>query len=407
MPLYKYEAFDRKGKKVSGTLEAVSVQSARERVRAKELMPISVISIESQVGSFSIASIFEKSVDSKSKILFTKQLAVLLKSGIPLLQAVELLINQFEGKFRRNLINIKDGLKEGKSLTECLSLYPKVFSKVYVQLVKAGEATGKLENILERLVEYLEKAEETRKKIKSAMSYPLFMIAFSFIVIAVMVVYVIPNVTQAVVQPGKSLPWPTEFLMTVSNFFISNFYILFGSIITFIIGFLYWKSTARGRYLFDKTNLRIPIISYFSKTKAVVQFCKTLGLLLDSGVNLAEALDIVTNIIDNTVLTRSLKSARDKIIKEGKITHYLEETGIFPAIASYMIGTGEKSGELASMLLNVGKDYDIQLGEKTDGLVAKINPVLMGVVGGIIFFIMIAMFLPMFDIMDAMEGFGT
>ncbi|MCK4265059.1 type II secretion system F family protein [Candidatus Babeliales bacterium] len=403
MPLYCYEAFDRVGKKTSGTIEAASAQMAKEVVRSKNLMPISIKSIEAQVSGFTIASLFEKPVDHKSKILFTQQFAVLLRAGVPLLQSIELLVNQFEGRLRRILISVKDDLKGGQSLAASLSKFPKVFSNVYVQLVRAGEATGKLEGVLERLIDYLEKAEALRKRVKKALTYPIFMISFALVVVGVMITYVVPNVSKVMAQPGKPLPGPTQLLVNLSDFFVGNFWILLGSLTLFVLFFLYWKSTPRGKLILDKISLRIPIVSYFSKIKAVVQFSKTLGLLLDSGVNLAEALDIVTNIIDNSVLTKSLDNARDKIIKEGKIAHYLEETKIFPSIASYMIDTGEKSGELAKMLLNVGKDYDVILTDLTDSLVSKINPIMTFVISGFVFFIMLSMFLPMLEMIDVLE----
>ena len=175
---------------------------------------------------------------------------------------------------------------------------------------------------------------------------------------------------------------------------------LFVLFIAIVVGFKYWKSTSAGRRKLDELILKLPMISYFSKTKAVVQFSKTLGMLLESGVNLAEALDIVCNIVTNTVLTGKLKAARDKIIKEGKIAAYLKETGMFPSIASYMISSGEESGKLAEMLLTVGEDYDRELTELADGLTEKINPIMMLVMGVIVTFIVLAIFMPIMQMGD-------
>ena len=170
-----------------------------------------------------------------------------------------------------------------------------------------------------------------------------------------------------------------------------------------ILGFSYWKSTPNGSYKFDEIVLKLPLISYFSKTKAVVQFSQTLGMLLESGVNLSEALDIVCNIIDNKVLTKKLLEAKESIIKEGKISKYLKKTGMFPAIASYMISTGEESGKLSDMLLTVGQDYDTELTEITDSLTAKITPVMTIVMAAIVLFIVLAIFLPTMEMSNIME----
>lgn len=402
MPLYQYESYSRRGNKVTGTVDAASLQMAKEILQGQDLLPISikeVQAIEGQTG-FSFKSLFEKKIDSRSTILFTKQLAVLLKSSVPLLQAIELLTEQFEGGFRRILIRVKDGLKSGQSLAKELARYPKIFTNVYVQLVRAGEASGKLDFILLRLTEYLEKSEETKKNVKKAMSYPIIIMSFAVLVVVGLLVGLVPKLKDMFVQMGKELPLPTRILIAASDFFVNNFILLGAGLIVAIIFFMYWKSTPSGKYKFDSILLRFPLTAYFSKTRAVVQFCKTLGMLLESGVNLSEALDIVCNIVDNSVLVKELSQARDKIIKEGKISKYLRETGIFPNIAIYMISTGEQSGKLGEMLSTVGNDYDKELTELTEGLTAKINPVMTVVMGVIIVFIMASIFLPIMNMAD-------
>jgi len=406
MPLYRYDSFNRRGKKISGTIDAASMQSAKQVLQGQGLMPVKIEEVSSAEQGFSFSGLFEKKINVKTKIIFTKQLAVLLKSGVPLLQAFELLIEQFEGRFKRVLINIKDGLKSGESLGSQLNKYPKIFSNVYVQLVKAGEASGKLYMILNRLVDYLEKEEETRRRIKKAMSYPIFMLMFSSAIVVGLIMFLVPSITDLFAKMGRGveLPGPTLFLKELSDFLVNNFVILSVAIISTFSLFMYWKSTKAGRYKLDELFLRFPLTAYFSKIRAVVQFCKTLGMLLEGGVDLAEALDIVTKIVDNQVLVAKLQKARDKIVKEGKISKYLKETGIFPNIAIYMIQTGEESGQLAQMLLTVGSDYEIELTELTDGLVSKISPVMTIITGMIVAFIVVSVFLPIFELSN-ISGF--
>jgi len=402
MPLYQYDSFSKRGVRVKGTIDASSLQAAKELLRGQGLMPIEVVEVvaeEAAVG-FSIKRLFERPVDVRTKIVFTKQLAVLLRSGVPLLQAMELLVDQFEGRFKRILISIKDGIKAGESLASQLNNYPRVFPNVYVQLVKAGEASGKLDNILERLISYLEKAEETAKRIKKAMTYPIVVLSFAGLVVVGLLTVLVPRITEMFTKMGKELPVSTNILIAMSDFLLNHFIILGTTFIVVVLIFMYWKSTPSGSYKLDELFLKLPVTAYFSRTKAVVQFSKTLGMLLDSGVNLSEALDIVCNIVDNHVLSYKLQEARDKIIKEGKISKYLKQTGIFPPIASYMISTGEQSGKLAEMLLTVGNDYEIELAEITDSLTEKIGPIMTVVMGLIVAFILISIFLPIMEMGD-------
>ncbi len=397
MPLYKYDSFSRRGAKMSGTIDAGTIQGAKEMLRGQGLMPTSIAEVTEGSAGFTFASLFEKKIDLKIVILFTKQLAVLLRSGVPLLQSFDLLLEQFEGKFRRLLINIRDGIKAGEPLAKELGKYPRVFSNVYVQLVRAGEASGKLETILMRLDEYLERSAETQRRVKKAMSYPIMMLSFAAVIVVGLLTVMVPRLMGMFTSMGKSLPLPTKILVAMSD--ALRFHLVSVSIgtVALIALFLYWKSTPNGKSTFDKLLLRFPLTAYFSRTKAVVQLSKTLGMLIESGVNLPEALDIVCKILENSVLTEKLMAARDKIIKEGKIARYLKQTGIFPSMASYMINTGEESGKLGEMLLNVGSEYERELVELTDGLTAKIAPIMTLVMAVIIGFIMAAILLPIMD----------
>lgn len=398
MPLYQYDAFNRRGGRVAGTIDAASSQNAKELLKGQGLMPVKIAEVMGDSGGFSLQSLFENPIELKTVILFTRQLAVLLKSAIPLLQAIELLTEQFDGKFKRILISVKDGLKSGEPLSKELNKYPTVFTNVYVQLVKAGEASGRLDLILDRLSSFLEKTEETKKRIKKAMSYPIMMLSFAALVVIGMLVGMVPKIKGIFSSMGEKLPLPTRMLMVSSDFLLAHYFLLIIGLLVVGVLFKYWKSTASGKYKIDELLLRFPLTAYFSRTKAVVQFSKTLGMLLESGVNLSEALDIVCNIVDNKVLTQKLLSARDKIIKEGKIATYLRETGIFPNIASYMISTGEQSGKLAEMLTTVGNDYDNELTELTDSLTAKISPIMTLVMGVVVGFIVLSIFLPIMSL---------
>ncbi len=403
MPLYRYDSLNRRGVRVAGTVDAPTLQAAKEVLQGQGLLPTTIEEMSVEGAGFSLKGLFERPVEPKMVIVFTKQLSVLLKSAVPLLQALELLVEQFDGKFRRIVINVKDGVKAGESFANQLSKYPKIFTNVYTQLVRAGEASGKLDLILLRLAEELERSEETRKRVKKAMAYPMFLMSFAILIVIGLLTLLVPRLRSVFESTGKELPGMTQFLLNMSDFTIAHLWTMVTMCVVGGIAFAYWRKTPQGKYKLDQLCLHLPIISYFSRTKAVVQFSKTLGMLLESGVNLSEALDIVCNVVDNKLLTERLMQARDNIIKEGKIAKYLKETAIFPNIASYMISTGEQSGKLAQMLLTVGQDYDVELQEIADSLTAKINPIMIVFIAGIVGFIIISVFLPIMSMADIVQ----
>ncbi len=395
MALYSYQSLSKMGKKVSGFLDASSLPDAKTKLSAKGLYVISISATDDYSASKSwLKRLLEGGVTLKDKILFTKQLSVLLGSGIPLLQALELLMEQFEGKMRSIIVTLKDGVKEGLSLADGLKKYPKIFDNIFVQLIRAGEATGKLESILDRLAAFLEKKQALQKKVSGALRYPMIQLVIVSIVVVFLLAFVVPKIAQIFVDAGSRLPFPTRVVLAASNF-LQDHYILLPLIIASITSaFLYWKSTLTGAKTLDKIKLRLPMIKFFSKTSAVVQFSKTLGMLLEGGVSLSEALDIVCNIVSNRVLADQLNEARDKIIKEGKIAEYLKQTGIFPPIAIYLIKTGEQSGDLAKMLLTVGENYEQELSEITDKLTSTMEPIIMALMAVVVGFIVIAIAMP-------------
>ncbi len=403
MALYSYQAFSRDGKKVNGVIDAPSIPALREQLVRQGLFPtiIELAGEKSQTGF--LKRLFQGKIPVKDKILFSKQLAILLKSGVPLLQAIELLTEQFEGQMRTILVRVKDDVKEGTSLADALSKYPNVFEKIYLQLVRAGEATGKLDVILERLTTYLERREALNKKVSGAMQQPIIQLVVALLVVGVLVTKVVPQMAQNFASQKSALPGPTQFILSVSDFVIGHFFFIIVSLISVVVLFKTWKSTKTGARQLDELKLRLPLIKYLSRTNAVVQFSYTLGMLLEGGVHIAEALDIVVSIVDNRVLADALSKARDNIVKEGKIAEYLQQTKIFPPIAIYLIRTGEQTGELATMLLAVADTYEkdyVELIDKLTGLISPLMLVFMAIVVG---FIVLAIAMPM---MKQIENIG-
>jgi type II secretory pathway component PulF len=406
MALYAYEAFSKDGKKIRGTVDAPSADALKEQLARQGLFPTKIeLSGGTSSGGF-LKGLFEKKPTIKDKILFSKQLAILLKSGVPILQSIELLIEQFEGGMKSMLIRIKDDVKEGIALADALAKYPKVFENIYIQLVRAGEATGKLDVILERLTSFLERREAIRKKVKKAMQQPIIQLVVAILVVIVLVVKVVPGMAKNFAAQKQALPGPTAFIMAVSDFLMAHYLFIIITVFALIAGFKFWKSTRSGARLWDQIKLKLPLIKSLSQMNAVVQFSYTLGLLLKGGVNIAEALDIVVNIIDNRVLADALRKARDNIVKEGKIAEYLQQTKMFPPIAIYLIKTGEQTGELDTMLLTVADNYEKEYIELIDKITGLISPIMLTVMAVVVGFIIMAVMMPMLQQMQNIGSIG-
>lgn len=400
MALYFYQAYSKEGKRRSGYIDAPSIAQVKQQLGAQGLYPISITPAGEEQRQSWWQRLFSRGFSTKEKILFTKQLSILLKSGVPLLQSLELLIDQFEGRTRGILIAIKDDIKEGLTFADALKKYPKTFENIYVQLVRAGEASGRLEVILDRLTEYLERREELRKRVSSALTYPIIQLVIACLVVGVLLIFVVPSMQETFATQNKELPITTSILIGISTIVSHYYWIVIPLLVLLYVGLRFWRGTPSGARTIDSIKLKIPYIKYFTKMNAVVQFSQTLGMLTESGVNLSDSLDIVCNIIDNRVLADALREARDKIIKEGKIAQYLKQTGMFPPIAIYLIKTGEETGKLDVMLLTVARNYEEELKELADGMSAKIGPILLVVMALVVGFIIASIALPILEMSD-------
>lgn len=404
MALYVYQALAKDGKRKTGSLDAPSEQAVKEVLARQGLYLVSIELAKEAAQRFSFKQLFETSVTPKEKILFTKQLSVLLKSGIPLLQSLELLTEQFDGHMKRIVIALKDNLKEGGTLAQGLSNYPKIFENIYVQLIRAGEASGKLDFILERLTKYLDRREELRKRIGAAIRPALIQLGIIGLVTVILLAFVMPKLEGMFGGLGRKLPPITRVVVAISRTITSHYIIIIAAAISLGALYIYWSNTRAGKKTLDTIKLKIPVIGYFARTRAVAEFCSTLGMLLEAGVNLAEALDIVCNIVDNQILADTLQEARDKIVKEGKIAQYLKQTKIFPPMAIYLIKTGEETGQLDQMLLLVAQNYESDLTELTDTLTDQLQPFMLIATALIVGVIVMAIALPLMNMSSALTG---
>ena len=402
MPLYKHSSFDKKGSLISGSCDAPSLQSAKESLRTKGYIPVKIEEAIDEKPSI-LASLFQRKVPESEKMLFSRQLGILLAAGIPLLKSIELLTGQFTGPFNRILLQIRDDLKEGTAFSETLKQFPRIFPPFYVQMIATGELSGNLEQIVKRLSEYQEKAEISRKKVDAALRYPLFLLAFTGIVMVGILTSVVPGIASMFTAMNTQLPGPTAFLIALSDLFINYWAVALVLSVGGIIGTSSWYKTEQGRLVIDHALLKFPLTRRIAQTKAVSQFAKTLGILLESGIGLAQGLAVAVNIVENQALKVALATAQDNIIKEGKVAKFLKETHLFPEIATHMISTGEESGHLDKMLIMVGNDYESEYEELVDRLVASLNPAMMLLLGGMVLLVALAIILPTVSMTTALQ----
>jgi type II secretory pathway component PulF len=406
MAFFRYQAFSKDGKHISGVIEASSQQSVREQLLAKKLYVISVILQQNEAVNLNFfEKIFYTGLTLKEKIFFTRQLAILLKSGIAFAEALNLMIDQSPSSMKKMIEKMRDELKEGVSFATVLEYFPRDFPPLYIQLVKAGEASGQMEKILFRLASFLEEEEKFNKSVSEALRGPLIQLTMIFIVAGGLLTFIVPKMADAITSMGnKDLPGITKAVLALSNFLLNHYLVLL------IIGFLsysayaLWQQSKSGRIIIDKIKLKIPMINYFTRTSAIVQFSQTLGLLLESGVNIAEALDIVVQIVSNQILVDALQKARDNIIKQGRVTEYLQRTGLFSPVDIHLIETGEQSGSLDTMLIQVGDYNKDNLKEFSMKMTSLLNPISMVILTAVVGTIIFAVMAPVMNMSSMMGG---
>jgi type II secretory pathway component PulF len=402
MAFFLYQAFSKEGRKVDGAIEAQNIQSAKAELVKKGLYPIFVTLEnlnEKKIGL--IEGFFIPTVSLKDKIFFTKQLVMLLKSGVALTESLNLMVHQTPTYMRSMLEKMRDELKEGESFATVLSYYPKSFSNLYIQLVKAGEASGQMEKVLLRLAIFLEEEAEFNETVNKALQGPLIQLLMVLIVAIGLLTVIVPKLVDVFASMGrKELPLLTTIVIGCSNFIINHYIILAGSILSIILLYTAWSTSTKGKYIIDIFKLKIPMIRYFTRVVSVIQFSQTLGLLLESGVNISEALNIVVQIVDNQVLVNMLKTAKENILKEGRVADYLKKTNLFSLVDIHLINTGEQSGSLDVMLIQVGKYNQDDLRQYSFQLTSILNPMATVLLAVVVGTILIAVMGPIMNMSD-------
>lgn len=396
MPNYQYKAKSGPGQIMEGTMTADSPNAVIAKLSEQGLFPISVEE-ESKVKKG--VSIKSGRIAQRDVSLFTRQLADLLEGGLTLYQALDTLVNQMENKSFANIIgNIRDKVKEGNTLSESMRSYPKLFNLLYISMVLAGETGGMLDSVLQRIADFTEKDQELRSRVRSALTYPLFLGSFGIITIFVLVAFVVPKLTSIFTDFGQALPLPTKILIAASDFVTGWWWVMVIAIVAGIFMFRQQQKSVEGRIVLDKFKLKIPIVGKLIQISELARLSRTLSALFEGGVPVLKAIDIGTNTVLNEAIKRELIKVNEKISKGASIGMSLEEASYFPLFMVNMIKVGEKGGVIEKSLLKVADAYDKEVDRFTRMFTSLLEPIMIISLGLVVGFIVVSMLLPIFNI---------
>jgi type IV pilus assembly protein PilC len=394
MPTFKYVAKDQSSKTISGKLSADSQAAVIDELRKRKLIIISVKEKPTSGISFG-----KKRVKADDLVVFSRQLATMVDAGIPLMQSLDALGEQIQsGEFRQVITSLRDDIEVGSSLSSAFSKHPHVFDGLYINMVKAGESSGMLNIILERIANYLEKAASLKRKIKSAMVYPIMVITMAILITGVLMVKVVPTFKGIFEMLGGDLPKPTQILIMVSDLITKYLLHTIGVIV--IIGFIFSRflRTEGGREKFDRLKLKLPILGQLFRKVAISRFSRTLSTLIQSGVPILASLDIVGKTSGNKVVEKAVENVRSNVREGESIAVPLIKSKVFPPMVTRMIAVGEQTGELEKMLGKISDFYDEQVDAAIASLTSLIEPVIIAFLGVVVGGIVVCLFLPILKI---------
>jgi type IV pilus assembly protein PilC len=404
MATFAYVGRTRSGAVKKGELSAKTRDEAVDQLRKQSVVVTSLE--EKKGGGFNLSKIsLGSGLTDKDLVVFTRQFGTMINAGLPLVQCLEILSTQSENKVLRETIGeVKTQVEAGSTFSDALRRHPKVFDDLYVNLVHAGEVGGLLDTILTRLAKYIEKAMKLKGQIKSAMVYPAAIMGVAVVVISVLMIWVIPIFAKMFIElsGGKvALPGPTQLVIDISNAFTSYWYVIFGSLVAIIFGIKKYYATVQGRKAIDKLLLKTPVFGDLIRKASVAKFTRTLGTLLASGVPLLDGMTICAKTAGNKVIEETLINARTSISGGKTIADPLAASGVFPKMVTHMIAVGESTGALDAMLGKIADFYEDEVDQAVASLTSLLEPIMMVFLGVVIGFIVIAMYLPIFKMSDA------
>jgi type IV pilus assembly protein PilC len=402
MPRFTYSAVDPAGRSVRGTMDAETEELALSKLHEQHMHVTSVK--QARAGGAKSSFLRSRKPKLQSLVVFSRQFATMVDAGIPMLRCLDILYGQMKDPVLKNaLAGVRADVKGGLSLNEALAKHPSVFSKLYVNMIRAAEIGGILDTILERLSQFLESEMEIRTKIKSAMMYPVMVLIASGCMLMALFTFVLPKFKDIFMGMGVKMPPITSALFAIGDVFQGYWWAILGSIVGVILGIKFYGRTKRGRYQFDYLKLRAPIVGELNLKLSVARFARTFGTLIGSGVPMMRCLEITADTSGNSVLSATIDAARVSIREGKQLSVPLAASGLFPAMVTQMIDIGEESGRLNDMLVKVSDFYDTEVSAAVKGLTSMIEPMLIVVMGVIVGFIAVSVMSPIFKLVNSVQ----
>ncbi len=406
MATFDFQAKADDGRVVKGELEATNEFEARVRLRAQRLTPLRIVARKAEAKGFDFSKIsFGSGVSLKDLQVFTRQFAVLVGAGVPIVQSLEAMARGARSVGMKNVLtNICGEVERGRRLGDALATNPAVFDRLYINLVRAGEEGGVLEGVLNRLAEYIETTVKLRAKVKGAMFYPCAVIVVAFIVVTFIMIFVIPKMAAMFKQSGQELPALTIFVMNCSDFTAHYWYVIVATFVGIPLLFKMYYDTDDGRKILDAILIEVPVLGDLIIKAAIARFSRTLSTLLSSGVRIIDALEIASATTGNWMIEKAIIHAKEEVSRGKTLAEPLLKITYFPNMVTQMIAIGEQTGNIDIMLSKVADFYEDEVENATDAVTSLMEPLLMVVLGGIIAVIVIAMYLPIFNMANTVGG---
>ena len=406
MPVFEYNAISTTGKKLKGNVDAENIRIARQKLKSQGIYVTDIKEgLENNVSKKGEINFGKNKISLKDLSIITSQLTTLIIAGLPLVNALQALTEQTESRnIKRILTDVRESVEEGNAFHKSLANFPKAFPKLYVNMIESGEASGKLDSILENLSKYLEGQLALRRQVTSSLFYPTLMFAFCTLVVIGLLAFVVPSIVEIFEKQGGTLPLPTRIVVGISDIIIHYWWVFIIGIVGIFTSIKKYAQTEKGKFNIVLLLIKLPLIGKLYTKVATARIASTIGTLFSGGVQLLSCLDIGKNIVNNVHFRSSLEQARDGVEKGKSLSSESSKSGLFPPLLSHMIAVGEKSGQLEQMLTRAAKAYEDEVKNTLAAITSLIEPLMIIGLGGIVFSIVISILMPMVGMIDLIQG---